>query len=298
MPTNPREKARQFALLKAELLAAAIAAVDKLTDDQCEVIYLKIEERLASAAGTVTAPTASIAAPTIETPTAEPAEPAEPAIETPTDVPIEVAKRRATEDVERDHLTRIMEQSNGTISDAARIAGVDRTNFRRRLQRAGLREPGNKRPAQKHTDRILKLLDADRTGLRASEIAKRIRLALPNVWSLLKYLERKKRIQRHGAHHNTTWALPGIDVAARVDSIPAMIVDVLSNESLPMGQRFIARQVESRLHRKGRKLNEATLRHDLLRLLEKGVIAFHGANEHGALYALTVPVSEEGSDLN
>lgn len=45
MPTNPREKARQFALLKAELLAAAIAAVDKLTDDQCEAIYLKIEER-------------------------------------------------------------------------------------------------------------------------------------------------------------------------------------------------------------------------------------------------------------
>jgi hypothetical protein len=35
-----------------------------------------------------------------------------------------------------------------------------------------------------------------------------------------------------------------------------------------------------------------------LRLLEKGVIAFHGANEHGALYALTAPVSEEGSDLN
>lgn len=292
MPTNPREKARQFALLKAELLAAAIAAVDKLTDDQCEVIYLKIEERLASAACTVTAPTALIAAPTIETPTAAPT------IETPTDVPIEVAKRRAAEDIERDHLTRIMEQSNGTISDAARIAGVDRTNFRRRLQRAGLREPGNKRPAQKHTDRILKLLDADRTGLLASEIAKRIRLALPNVFSLLKYLERKGRVQRHGAHHNTTWALPGVDVAARVDSIPAMIVDVLSNENLPMGQRFIARQVESRLHRKGRKLNEATLRHDLLRLLEKGVIAFHGANEHGAMYALTAPVSEEGSDLN
>jgi DNA-binding Lrp family transcriptional regulator len=292
VPTNPREKARQFALLKAELLAVAIAAVDKLTDDQCEAIYFKIEERLAAATNAAGTTTASTPEPMIETPTAEPT------IETPTDVPIEVAKRRAAEDIERDHLTRIMEQSNGTISDAARIAGVDRTNFRRRLQRAGLREPGNKRPAQKHTDRILKLLDADRTGLRASEIAKRIRLALPNVWSLLKYLERKKRIQRHGAHHNTTWALPGVDVAARVDSIPAMIVDVLSNESLPLGQRFIARQVESRLHRKGRKLNEATLRHDLLRLLEKGVIAFHGANEHGALYALTVPVSEEGSDLN
>lgn len=206
MPTNPRDKARQFALLKAALFAAAEAAVDKLTLDQCEAIYFKIEERLAAAANAAGTTTASMPEPMIETPTAEPA------IETPTDVPIEVAKRRAAEDIERDHLTRILEQSNGTISDAARIAGVDRTNFRRRLQRAGLREPGNKRPAQKHTDRILKLLDADRTGLRASEIAKRIRLALPNVWSLLKYLERKKRIQRHGAHHNTTWALPGVDV--------------------------------------------------------------------------------------
>jgi len=42
--TVPRDKARQCALLKAELLAAARAAVAKLTDEQCEVIYVEIEQ--------------------------------------------------------------------------------------------------------------------------------------------------------------------------------------------------------------------------------------------------------------
>jgi hypothetical protein len=56
---NPRDNARRFALLKAELLAAARAAVAKLTDEQCEVIYFAIEELLAASASA----TASIATP-------------------------------------------------------------------------------------------------------------------------------------------------------------------------------------------------------------------------------------------
>lgn len=49
MSTVPRDKARQLALLRAELLAATRAAVAKLTDEQCEVIYVEIEQRLAGA---------------------------------------------------------------------------------------------------------------------------------------------------------------------------------------------------------------------------------------------------------
>lgn len=295
MTTNPRDKARQFALLKAELLAAAEAAVDKLTLDQCEVIYFKIEERLAAAASSADKPSVEKPAerPIAEQSIAAPATPVTP------DLPIAEAKRRAADDVERDHLKRLMDQSDGTVTDAARLAGMDRTNFRKRLQRAGLRAPGKKKPGPKYTDQILKLLDENGTGLRASEIAKKIRLAMPNVFSLLKYLERKERIQRHGERHNTLWTLPGIEAVQRLDTIPAIIVDVLaSNGVLPMDRRLFERRVEKILRDKGRKFNATTLRTETTRLIQKGIVAFHGANEHGPMFALTEPVPAGGSDLN
>ena len=289
MTTNPRDKARQFALFKAELLAAAEAAVDKLTLDQCEVIYFKIEERLAAAAS-------SADKPSVEKPAEQPIVALAPVAP---DLPIAVAKRRAADDVERDHLKRLMDQSDGTVTDAARLAGMDRTNFRKRLQRAGLRAPGKKKPGPKYTDQILKLVGENGTGLRASEIAKKIRLAMPNVFSLLKYLERKERVQRHGDRHNTLWTLPGVEAVQRLDTIPAIIVDVLaSNGVLPMDRRALERRVEKILRDKGRKFNATTLRTETTRLIEKGIVAFFGANEHGPMFALTAPVPEGGSDLN
>ncbi len=44
-------------------------------------------------------------------------------------------KRRAATETERNYLTRLLEQTRGSISAAARIASIDRTNFRRLLQR-------------------------------------------------------------------------------------------------------------------------------------------------------------------
>lgn len=191
-----------------------------------------------------------------------------------------------------------MDEADGCVTAAAKLAGEDRANFRRRLQRAGLRAPGKKKPGPKYTDQILKLLDENRDGLRASEIAKKLRLAMPNVFSLLKYLERKERIQRHGERHNTLWTLPGIEAIQRLDTIPAIIVDVLaSNGVLPMDRRHLERRVEKVLRDKGRKFNATTLRTETTRLIEKGIVAFHGANEHGPMFALTVPVAE-GSNLN
>ncbi len=52
--------------------------------------------------------------------------------------PLTEAKRRASSAFEKRYLTRVMEKSLGSVSEAARLAGLDRTNFRRLLQRHGL----------------------------------------------------------------------------------------------------------------------------------------------------------------
>jgi DNA-binding NtrC family response regulator len=52
--------------------------------------------------------------------------------------PLTEAKRRASMSFEKRYLTRVMEKAKGSVSEAARLAGLDRTNFRRLLQRHGL----------------------------------------------------------------------------------------------------------------------------------------------------------------
>src|SRR5580765_2523764 len=47
------------------------------------------------------------------------------------------AKRRASSAFEKRYLVRVMEKAKGSVSEAARLAGLDRTNFRRLLQRHG-----------------------------------------------------------------------------------------------------------------------------------------------------------------
>jgi len=49
--------------------------------------------------------------------------------------PLNEAKRIATAEFERSYLELAMERARGSVSTAARLAGVDRTNFRRLLQR-------------------------------------------------------------------------------------------------------------------------------------------------------------------
>jgi two-component system response regulator HydG len=52
--------------------------------------------------------------------------------------PLTEAKRRASGAFEKRYLTRVMAKSLGSVSEAARLAGLDRTNFRRLLQRHGI----------------------------------------------------------------------------------------------------------------------------------------------------------------
>lgn len=53
-------------------------------------------------------------------------------------MPLTEAKRLAAAAFERNYLVRAMESAKGALLDAARLAGVDRSNFRRLLQRHGL----------------------------------------------------------------------------------------------------------------------------------------------------------------
>ncbi len=54
-------------------------------------------------------------------------------------MPLTEAKRLAAAEFERNYLVRVMERSHGSVSEGARLSGLDRTNFRRLLQRHGLR---------------------------------------------------------------------------------------------------------------------------------------------------------------
>jgi two-component system, NtrC family, response regulator HydG len=59
-------------------------------------------------------------------------------------LPLTEAKRRASAAYERAYLHKVMEQARGSVSEAARLAGLDRTNFRRLLQRHNIDPAGYK----------------------------------------------------------------------------------------------------------------------------------------------------------
>jgi DNA-binding NtrC family response regulator len=52
--------------------------------------------------------------------------------------PLAQAKREMNDRFEREYLIKVMKAGNGSLSEAARIAGIDRTNLRRLLKRHGI----------------------------------------------------------------------------------------------------------------------------------------------------------------
>ena len=55
------------------------------------------------------------------------------------DLPYRLAKERALEDFEHSYFTALLARTSGNVSEAARQAGLDRSNFRRALRRAKVR---------------------------------------------------------------------------------------------------------------------------------------------------------------
>lgn len=63
-----------------------------------------------------------------------------------TTMPLTEAKRISSAAYERNYLARAMDTAKGSIVDAARIARIDRSNFRRLLERHGLAKPPRPKP--------------------------------------------------------------------------------------------------------------------------------------------------------
>ena len=152
------------------------------------------------------------------------------------------------------------------------------------------------KPGPKYTDQIVKILGEHKIGLRTYEIAERTGQTVPNAFRILKLLEKQERAVRHGKRTSTLWTLPGDVPEERIETIQAVIIDVLSKGQVPMDRRVLEIQVDRFLRERGRKLKATTFMSEIGRLIEKGIVAFHGANEHGPMFALTVPEGE--SDVN
>ena len=55
-------------------------------------------------------------------------------------LPLYDAKALVAAEFERRYLIRVMDRAGGSVSEGARLTGIDRTNFRRLLQKHGLRQ--------------------------------------------------------------------------------------------------------------------------------------------------------------
>jgi len=56
-----------------------------------------------------------------------------------TTTPLTEGKHRSAAEYERCYLASVMARANGSVSEGARIAGLDRSNFKRLLQRYKIR---------------------------------------------------------------------------------------------------------------------------------------------------------------
>lgn len=202
-------------------------------------------------------------------------------------------KEREIAALERDYYARMLAAANGNYSRAARLAGKDRSNFKRKLEEHGLRPPGTRmttsrkiEDAAKHTDTIVELLANNPQGLRTYQVAKHIEQAIGNAHNLLKHLKGQNRIERHGKRYNTLWTLAGGTPERRVETIPQAAVAVVSDAMGPVDGRRLRDEMAALLRDADKSPTKAALRRAIGRLVLSGVLASGGASTNGALYRL------------
>jgi hypothetical protein len=221
-------------------------------------------------------------------------------------------KKRELAALEHDYLARAMDAAKGNQSLAARLVGMDRSNFKRKLEEHGLRPPGTRmttskkiEDAAKLTDKIVQHLARNPHGLRTYEVAEYIEQAIGNAHNLLKHLKGQNRIERHGRRYNTLWTLAGGTPEPRVETIPQAAVAVVSDAKALIDGRRLRDEMAARLRDAPKPPSKAALRRAIGRLVLSGVLESAGASTDGALYRLgpnsalyrLVP-KQEASELN
>ena len=127
------------------------------------------------------------------------------------------------------------------------------------------------------------------------EIAEKTKQPTKNAFAILKLLEGDARVQRHGKRLSTLWTLPGVVPVQRIESIPAAVVEALSKTTGPMDARRLRDEARAVFEQHvGKRPRDGSLTRGINRLLEDGIVAMHGANEHGPMYVL---IRDRGGDI-
>lgn len=295
MTARLHDDARRVVFEEADDLETARASIAKLRLALRRILYVEIENELARELGA--SPLCEPSPPSAITPqpTSHNSAPIPTALDNqplPTELTFKKAKQIATQAFERDYLSRVMMANNNSVTHAALAAGVERVNFRKLLQRNGLRPHGTKVPSKSehaatYTDRILRILNENTHGLRTCEIAEKIEQAINFAFGILKWLARQGRVARHGNRYNALWTLPGVEPVPRIETIPAAAIAVLSQARGPMDAKQLREEMLALLSGGRKPPSRAALLRGIGRLLSNGTLACHGANEHGAMYILT-----------
>lgn len=209
------------------------------------------------------------------------------------DLPFAQAKQRVIAAFEREYLCRVMAVAKD-ITAAAKIAGVDRTNFKRLLARNKLRETSmtamtpSKRieHAAKYTDTIVEILANNPQGLRTYEIAERTEQPIGNAHNILKLLLGQKRIARHGHRYNTLWTIVGGTPVPRVETLPQAAIAVATSARGPIDSQKLREEMSALLADVGKPPTPQAIRRAIKRLLGSGDLVCAGANQNGSMYML------------
>ena len=296
------EKFRRDAHAKAKRLDAACAAVDDLEDDEVPLIWVRVDKRMTATAR------ARGRAPQKPAKSRRRRKPAAKALEQPTQKGPTIRGRIRALIAERgpmgmiDLTVAVQRQRPGTPDETVR-SDVSRMHKEGLLVGAGHVPTGGKlyglpnqaspktRPAvePKYTDVIEAFVRENPQGLRTLEIARKTGQSNSNAHGLLRLLERSGRVERHGERYNTLWTPPGVVPVPRVETVAAAILHLLAESSRPQSSRAL-RDAATKLvaQATGKKPRAASVQSELSKLLAKRLVIRDGADEQGALYALSV----------
>ena len=145
------------------------------------------------------------------------------------------------------------------------------------------------------SSRIEELLKASPHGLRTYEIAKAIGRKSNATGALMRFLQDQGKAQRHGRRMRTLWTVPGATPIPRIITADDAILHLLDDG--PMASAQIEVEAKKLLLRAtGNEVTPVSITSRFGKLLSKNLIVPHGADEHGAIYALAPEPADDADD--